>query len=188
MGVENILEKITLEASAAAESILSDAKKEAAAIVEETKKKASESYSKSLDSAEKEAIESINHIRSMAALEARKMKLAAKREVIDEVFAAAAKKLRNLPDNEYAAFLAAMANASAEKGTLWFSDRDFRLAEQVRPYFKGDFKISKTTVKKLADGFIIKNGSIQVKCSIDELLSVKRADLEPVAVKVLFAE
>ncbi len=188
MGVENILEKITLEATAAAESVISDAKKEAVSIVEEAKKKAADSYAKSLDAAEKEAIESINHIRSMAALEARKMKLAAKREIIDETFVAAANRLRNLPDNEYAAFLAAMANASAEKGTLWFSERDFRLAEQVRPYLKGEFKISRTTVKKLSDGFIIKNGNIQVKCSIEELLSVKRAELEPVAVNILFAE
>lgn len=188
MGVENILEKITLEASTAAEAVISEAKKDAVSIVEESKKKASESYAKSLEDAEKEAIESINHIRSMAALEARKLKLAAKRDVIDEAFALAANRLRTLPDNEYAAFLASMANASAEKGTLWFSERDSRLAEQVRPYLKGEFKISKSTVKKLSDGFIIKNGSIQVNCSVNELLSVKRAELEPVAVKVLFAE
>ena len=188
MGVENILEKITLEASSAAESVISAAKNEAVAIVEEAKKKAAESHAKSLDAAEKEAIESINHIRSMAALEARKLKLAAKRDVIDETFDAVANRLRSLPDNDYAAFLAAMANASAEKGTLYFSDRDYRVAELVRPYLKGDFKISKTTVKKLSDGFIIKNGSIQVNCSIAELLSVKRAELEPVAVKILFAE
>ena len=80
------------------------------------------------------------------------------------------------------------ANASAEKGMLWFSERDYPLAELVRPFLKGEFKISKSTVKKLSDGFIIKNGSIQVNCSIAELLSVKRTELEPVAVKILFAE
>ena len=188
MGVENILEKITLDASSAAESLIVAAKNEAVSIVEESKKKAAEAHAKSLENAEKEAIDSINHIRSMAALEARKMKLAAKRDVIDEAFNAVAERLRSLPDNEYAAFLAAMANASSDKGMLWFSERDFHLAEAVRPYLKGDFKISKSTVKKLPDGFIIKNGSIQVNCTIDELLSVKRSELEPVAVKILFAE
>lgn len=188
MGVENILEKITLDASSAAEAVVAAAKSEAVGIVEEAKKKAADSYAKSLEAAEKEAIESVNHIRSMAALEARKMKLAAKREVIDETFDAVCKRIKSLPDNEYAAFLAAMANVSAEKGTLWFSERDSRISELVRPHLKGEFKISKSTVKNLPDGFIIKNGSIQVTCSVEELLSVKRAELEPVAVKALFTE
>lgn len=188
MGLENILEKITLNASTEVESVISAAKSEAVAIVEQAKKKAAEDYAKSLEAAEKEAIEFVNHVRSMSALESRKMKLAAKREIIDETFAVVCNKLKNLPDGEYSAFLASLANSSANKGTLYFSDRDSRLAELVRAHLQGDFKISKTTVKKLPDGFIIKNGNIQVVCTVEELLSVNRAWLEPIAVKELFAE
>ena len=188
MGLENILEKINLNTSTEVESVISAAKNQAVAIVEEAKKKAAEDYAKSLEAAEKEAIEAVNHVRSMTSLESRKMKLAAKREVIDETFAVVCNKLKNLPDGEYAVFLASLANAYANKGTLYFSDRDSRISELVRPHLQGDFKISKTTVKKLPDGFIVKNGNIQVVCTVEELLSVKRAELEPIAVKVLFAE
>lgn len=188
MGVDNILEKITLDASASAESIVSAAKTEALGIVEEAKKKAADAYSRSIEDAEKEAIESINHIKSMAALESRKMQLAAKREVIDEVFMSAAERFRKLPESRYSAFLAAMANSASENGMLYFSETDAKFAEAVRPLLKGELKIAKNSVRTLQSGFVIKNGNIQINCSVEGLLEDRRSELEPVAVRKLFTK
>lgn len=187
MGVENILEKIALEASSSAESLIKNAQNEASEITKKAKIKASESSAANLENAEKNAIDSINHIKSMAALESRKMRLSAKRDVIEETFKVVTEKLLNLSDTEYTALLVYMAHSSADRGTIWFSERDFRFADSVRPYLKSEFKISKSTVKKLSNGFIIKNGNIQVTCTVEELLSVNRSELESVAAKVLFS-
>ena len=111
-----------------------------------------------IEAAEKDAIDRINHIKSTAALESRKLILAAKRDVINEVLDDITPTFRKLPKDEYAAFLVDVAVKSSEKGTLFFANVDYDVADKVRDLLRDrpQYKVAKTTVKDISSGLIIK--------------------------------
>ena len=129
MSTEKILNKINQEAETAAAGILAAAKAKAdastAAILDDAKKKVAEIQRQSDATAEE------IHKRNMlvAGLEGRKSALAAKRTVLDEAFAMAAKTLNALPQERYEALVTAIVLEAAQTGeeTLQIPQKDAEL-------------------------------------------------------------
>ena len=190
MGIDNILDRIAVDSEKAAESITSEARAKATELYAERTAEAKLAAAALIEAAEKGAIERINHIKSTAALESRKLVLAAKREVIDEVFDDITATFRKLPKDEYAAFLAGVAVKSSEKGTLFFANVDYDVADKVREYLKDkpQYKFAKTTVKDIASGFVIKYDNVRIDCSVDSIVENMRPELEAIVVSKLFPE
>lgn len=190
MGIDNILDRIAVDSEKAAESITSEARAKATELYAERTAEAKLAAAALIETAEKNAIERINHIKSTAALESRKLVLAAKREVIDEVFDDITSTFRKLPKEEYAAFLAGVAAKSSEKGTLFFANIDYDVADKVREYLKDkpQYKVAKTTVKDISSGFIIKYDNVRIDCSIDAIVENMRPELETIVASKLFPE
>ncbi|MBE6896458.1 MAG: hypothetical protein E7477_05090 [Ruminococcaceae bacterium] len=190
MGIDNILDRIAVDSEKAAESITSEARAKATELYAERTAEAKLAAAALIETAEKNAIERINHIKSTAALESRKLVLAAKREVIDEVFDDITSTFRKLPKEEYAAFLAGVAVKSSEKGTLFFANIDYDVADKVREYLKDkpQYKVAKTTVKDISSGFIIKYDNVRIDCSIDAIVENMRPELETIVASKLFPE
>lgn len=190
MGIDNILDRIAVDSEKAAESITSEARAKATELYAERTAEAKLAAAALIETAEKNAIERINHIKSTAALESRKLVLAAKREVIDEVFDDITSTFRKLPKEEYATFLAGVAVKSSEKGTLFFANIDYDVADKVREYLKDkpQYKVAKTTVKDISSGFIIKYDNVRIDCSIDAIVENMRPELETIVASKLFPE
>jgi V/A-type H+-transporting ATPase subunit E len=190
MGIDNILERIAVDAEKNAEDITSEARKKATELYAERTAEAKTESSALIDAAEKEAIDTINHIRSTASLESRKLVLAAKRDVIDEVFDEIPSAFRRMPRDEYASFLAGVAVRSSEKGTLYFANADFEVADKVKELLKDkpQYKVAKTTVKDINSGFCIKYENVKINCSIDSIVETMRPELEAIVVSRLFPD
>ncbi|MBQ1862130.1 MAG: V-type ATP synthase subunit E [Clostridia bacterium] len=190
MGIDNILERIAVDAEKSASDVTSEARKKATEIYAERTAEAKTASAEQIEAAEKEAINTINHIKSTAALESRKLILGAKRAVIDEVFDDIPSAFRRMPKDEYAAFLAGVAVKSSEKGTLYFANADFDVADKVKELLKDkpQYKVAKSTVKDISSGFCIKYDNVKINCSIDSIVENMRPELESIVVSKLFPE
>lgn len=190
MGIDNILERISVGSEKEAEKITAEARAKATEIYAERTAEAKIAAAALIEAAEKDAIDRINHIKSTAALESRKLILAAKRDVINEVLDDIAPTFRKLPKDEYAAFLADVAVKSSEKGTLFFANVDYDVADKVRELLsdKPQYKVAKTTVKDISSGFIIKYENVRIDCSVESIVENMKTELETIIASKLFPE
>lgn len=188
MGIDYILEKIAFAGDSAAEKILAEAKQTAAEIVSKKAAEASSENEALVSRAEQEAISQINHVKSTVALESRKLFLAAKREVIEEVFAEAKVAFRKLPAEDYAVFLTKVARKVSDRGSLVFAQNDAGVSERVKELLKDNpnYKVLKQTVKTIDSGFILKYDNVQINCSVDSIVENMRSELEHIIVSKLF--
>ena len=190
MGIDNILERISVCSEKEAEKITAEARAKATEIYAERTAEAKIAAAALIEAAEKDAIDRINHIKSTAALESRKLVLAAKRDVINEVLDDIAPTFRKLPKDEYAAFLADVAVKSSEKGTLFFANVDYDVADKVRDLLRDrpQYKVAKTTVKDISSGFIIKYENVRIDCSVESIVENMKTELETIIASKLFPE
>ncbi len=190
MGIDNILERISVGSEKEAEKITAEARAKATEIYAERTAEAKIAAAALIEAAEKDAIDRINHIKSTAALESRKLILAAKRDVINEVLDDITPTFRKLPKDEYAAFLADVAVKSSEKGTLFFANVDYDVADKVRELLrdKPQYKVAKTTVKDISSGFIIKYENVRIDCSVESIVENMKTELETIIASKLFPE
>ena len=190
MGIDNILERISVGSEKEAEKITAEARAKATEIYAERTAEAKIAAAALIEAAEKDAIDRINHIKSTAALESRKLVLAAKRDVINEVLDDITPTFRKLPKDEYAAFLVDVAVKSSEKGTLFFANVDYDVADKVRDLLrdKPQYKVAKTTVKDISSGFIIKYENVRIDCSVESIVENMKTELETIIASKLFPE
>ena len=190
MGIDNILERISVGSEKEAEKITAEARAKATEIYAERTAEAKIAAAALIEAAEKDAIDRINHIKSTAALESRKLILAAKRDVINEVLDDITPTFRKLPKDEYAAFLVDVAVKSSEKGTLFFANVDYDVADKVRDLLRDrpQYKVAKTTVKDISSGFIIKYENVRIDCSVESIVENMKTELETIIASKLFPE
>lgn len=196
-GVEKIKERILEEARSQAETNIERAKEQADAIIETAQKDADSRKNKILEKARQDAVELKKRLRSVAELEARKKKLQAKQEIIEEAFNAAIEKLSALSDEEYKKIITQMIISSVETGTeeIILSPKDKKKLspdfiqkinkELASKKIKGNLTLSKET-RDIKGGFILKSGDIETNNSFEALIRMKREEIEPDVVKALF--
>lgn len=115
-GIEKITHRIEAEAQHEIDNILSAARAEAETIAARYETAADKEGQDILARGRKAAEERVERLESVAALEARKLTLAAKQEMLGNAFDLALKQLTDLPEEEYVALLAKMAAKSALTG------------------------------------------------------------------------
>lgn len=188
MGIDSILERITAAGNEAAEKTVAKAHEKAAEILKQKAADSSAENDALIKEAEQEAINQINHVRSTVALESRKLVLAAKREVIDEVFDDVIMAFGKMPSEDYAVFMAKLARKVSERGTLTFSANDAKIADRVRDLLKDNtnYKVTKQTVKTIQSGFVLKYDNVQINCSVESIVENMKNELEPMIVAKLF--
>jgi vacuolar-type H+-ATPase subunit E/Vma4 len=116
-GLVKVIDHIRSESEAQCKEIIRNATEECARIRAEYSQKEQDEYWKYVNNGTKEVEERIEQLSSLANLEAHKMLNATHQEMLDEVFALAAKKLRELPERDYKAVLKRLklnADCSAE--------------------------------------------------------------------------
>jgi len=197
MEAEQVVGKILSEARAEAEKIISGAKSKAAAEQEKLESELAK-YNKETETLAAEAAEDKRgRMLAMARMDVRKEMGAAKVALVDEVFARAHERIRNLGDDEHRKLISELIVKAVETGdeeVIVGRDEkriDDKLIKQVNRQlgsgFMGNLRLSRERAD-ISGGFILRRNNIQVNVSIEVLVNSMREELESEVVKDLFSE
>jgi V/A-type H+-transporting ATPase subunit E len=191
--LENITERIKKDASSKANKIINDAKQEA----DEILKRANEELEKEKKALELETKKTIkiqkNRAISEAKLEARKMKLAAKEEVITQAFELANERLANLEDPEIKVYLKkAISNAVSLLGNdvvVLCNSKDSKEAAITAQGISSNITVSSEDIDYLG-GCVIraKNETAQIDATFEGVMDRIKGDLRRDVAQILFDE
>lgn len=197
MGAEKIIEKIIADAEEKAREITSDAQAEAGRIVAAANEAAAKKKEKSLAEGEKEAVLTKQRIVSSAHMEAKKLLLQARQDLLSEAFAAALDKIKNMDNAQFERLMTDLMVNLIETGdeTVIINEAD---KKRLSPDFI--YYVNRTVAKEqvpcnvtmsdeardIPSGFILKRGDVEINATFEALLRQKKDALSAEVVKILF--
>ncbi|HIV02321.1 MAG TPA: V-type ATP synthase subunit E [Candidatus Aphodoplasma excrementigallinarum] len=197
MGAEKIIEKIIADAEEKAREITSGAQAEAGRIVAAANEAAAEKKEKSLAEGEKEAALTKQRIVSSAHMEAKKLLLQARQDLLSEAFAAALNKIQNMDNAQFERLMTDLMVNLIETGdeTVIINEAD---KKRLSPDFL--YYVNRTVAKEqvpcnvtmsdeardIPSGFILKRGDVEINATFEALLRQKKDALSAEVVKILF--
>lgn len=197
MDIKKITDRIAAEAQSEIDAVLGRGKAQADKIRADFEAKARNTYDELLRTGTDEVEQDVQRQGRNARLEARKAILSLKQEMIAAAYEKAGEKLLALPEAEYAAFLARQAGAAALTGreeiVLNDSDRK-KVGEKVvaaanalavKRGLPGELKLSANT-RPIRGGLVLRQGDIEVNCTLDSLLDLSRGSLDAEVADILF--
>ncbi len=199
MAVEDILKRIETEAGACAEELRRQGAGEAARVEKDGGERSAQLREEVLADGAYRAEREHERLLSVARLEERKQFLAAKQELLGELFKEAGERIAKLGDEEAMALLARVAFAAVTGGDeeIVFSEGDRKrlgdklvkrlnklLADSGR---RGECKLSAQT-RPINGGLIVLGGKREANCTFDALFKEERSNLEPEVARLLFAD
>ena len=196
-GAERIIQRILDDANSKAAEIKVAAEEKIRAAEADARQNAARKQEHLLEQARKEAEEQKRRIIGVAQLEARKDLLSAKQELISEAFEKSLDQLAGMDDRSYLAIIQGMLLSLVETGTekVICSARDQKRIPNglwkeineslVKKGKKGNLELAKET-RDIRGGFILQAEGVEMNCSFESLLELKRDQLEPEIAAVLF--
>ena len=195
MSVNNITSKILRDAEGRKESILAAAEEEKNKILSKKVASAKELETEILEKAEIEAKSKRERVISGAKLKARNEKLAAKQEVIEEVFSKSVETLCKLNDREFVKFIKdsiLSLNIDGDETLILNEDGNKIVSKEVvaeinaeLKAIKGEIKISET-IGSFRGGFILEKGGVEINNTFEALVDSLKDELEFEVAQVLF--
>ncbi len=187
-GLDKIIARLEADTAAACDAIADEARKNADALIAGANEEGNALIRAAEAAAEKQAEGVLARARSAAALESRRMKLAAKLSAVDGVIGEAKRRFVELPDQAYFDTLHTllMKNAPEKGGVLYFGKRDLG---RLPAAFAASLPAGVTLSRSPADipaGFILKAGNIDINCTPDALFAAAREPLRAAASEALF--
>lgn len=190
--VKNITSKILKDAEAGKENILAAAEEEKNKILSKKASAANEIAQEILQKAEADAKSKKERVISSAKLKVRNNKLAAKQEIIDEVFEKSINKLTELSKEQFLNFVknSILSMNLTGKQTLILNETGLKFVDdsfidELNKEAKATIALSKTA-GNFKGGFILKNNGIEINSTYEALVSSLRDELEFEVAKVLF--
>lgn len=197
IGIEKITARITAEAKAQANAVRVDGEHKAAAIRAEYEKKAQDEYQALVDAGTRDTEQRVQRLDRTARLEAKKNILTLKQDMLAAAYDRARTMILGLPEENYTAFLAHQAGRAASTGReeviLSAADRA-RVGEKVvqaanallvKRGLPGQLVLSAAT-RPLSGGLVLRQGDIEVNCSLDSLLEMSHGSLDAEVADILF--
>ena len=190
--VSNLTSKILKDAEAGKENILAAAEEEKSKVLSKKVSSANEIAKEILEKAEVEAKSKKERVISSAKLKVRNNKLAAKQEIINEVFEKSIDKLTTLSKEEFLSFLENTISSMnltgrqtliLNKEGLKFVDSEF--IDKLNKKINAEITLSETA-GNFKGGFILENNGIEINSTYEALVSSLRDELEFEVAKVLF--
>lgn len=196
-GTEKIIAHIRSDAKTQADAILAQAEQQCAEIRADYEKKAADTYGEKIRAGVKDCQDKVDSVDRIARMEARKELLGLKQDMVSRSFDLARQKITELPDKQYAAFLAKLAAEAAVTGEeeilLNARDKEKLGAEVVKTANERLVQAGKPGRLRLADGvgsfeggLILRRGSIEANCTVELLVELRRADMASQVAAVLF--
>lgn len=190
--IKNITSKILKDAEAGKENILATAEEEKNKILSRKLSSANEVAQEILDKAEVEAKSKKERVISSAKLKVRNNKLAAKQEIINEVFEKSVDELTKLSKEAFLNFvkntissmnLSGKQTLILNEAGLKFVDASF--IDDLNKNLNAQIILSETP-GSFKGGFILENNGIEINSTYEALVSSLRDELEFEVAKVLF--
>ena len=195
-GIEKIIERINAASAEECAVIAQEAEKDCEVIRADYAQKVQRVYESAVKNGETEARLVAERFVRNAKLNARKDILTAKQEAMDMAFAAAKAKLEAMDEDKYVAWLADMAcEASDGSGELILSKRDAALGDKIVAKAneallakgkKAELTVS-TETQDLDAGFVLRDGKLEVNCTLSAILDMKRKDIAAAVADMLFS-
>lgn len=193
-GIEKITQLIESDAQAEIDRILGDARDEAQRIAADYREQADAEAAELAAKNEKAAAEREERLVSVAQMEARKVTLGAKQEMVGKVYIRALEKLRAMPDEQYVAVLADLLIQASSSGCeeVVFSKEDRervgKAAVEKANAASGKKLTLSAETRPIEGGFVLKNQNVEVNCAFDTLVRLQKAETAGAVVKKLFPE
>ncbi|NLY89815.1 MAG: hypothetical protein GX085_09410 [Firmicutes bacterium] len=197
--LQPLLDSILEDARKEAEQIRKKGRAEAEKLRSEYKEKAEHLREEIMSRRQRQAAEEKNRRKIQAQMDAGRELLAAKNQLVEEVFQALKKRLAGMKDEDYRQLLRKLILQAVETGEekLFFSVPDCRwlgeafLAELNQELERQGRKGALTYGEAAADlsgGFILQQGKIIQNFSLENLVEMKRDDLLPEIGRRLFTD
>ena len=192
-GIEKITGRIESDAAREAETIQEEARRQAGEIAARYEAQARRESADILERGRRAAGERVERLASVAQLEARKLELAAKQELLERAYETALEKLTGLPEGSYTDLLAQLAVEASSTGreAVILSAKDrarYGKAAVTRANEKlgdGHLTLSEQT-RPIRGGLILSDGDVEVNCAFETLVRLQRGELDRQVAKVLF--
>lgn len=196
-GIEKITLRIAADSQKEIEALLGKAQAEAKEITAGYKEKAQADYDEALRQGKADADYRVERMSGVAQLEARKLKLSAKQEMLDKAFDAAMGKLLAMPEEEYAALLTdlAVSGVSTGKEALIFSVKDRprygkRVVIAANEKLEAMGRTAELTLsqesREFEGGLYIQDGNIENNCTFSTILRILREQMAAEVAGILF--
>ncbi|WP_130870679.1 V-type ATP synthase subunit E [Intestinimonas massiliensis (ex Afouda et al. 2020)] len=192
-GIEKITGRIAEDAGREIDSLLADARRQADEITARYEAQARRESEDIISRGKRNADERVERLASVAQLDARKLELAAKQEMLARAYDLALEQLLNLPEKEYVALLADLAVKASSTGreAVIFSQKDrTRYGKAVVTQANerlgdGHLTLSEQT-RPIKGGLILSDGDVEVNCTFETLVRLQRGEMDREVAKVLF--
>lgn len=196
-GIETITGRIQADAQAEIDKIHADAAQKAEKIRADYAARVEREAADILARGENSAAERESRLVSAAQMDAGKMTLAAKQELLDQAFQLALDKLLHLPESDYIALLAKLAVSASAAGTEYLilnaADRtrvgdkvcaaaNRLLADAGKP---ASLTLSEET-RAIRGGLLLSDGAVEVNCALETLVRLSRSELTGEVTQILF--
>ena len=192
-GIEKITQRIASEAQAEIDRILGDARDEADRIAESYRAQADGEAAELNARNEKNAAEREERLVSAAQMEARKVLLAAKQEMVEKAYIQALDKLCAMPKEQYVDVLAKLLVEASSNGKeeAVFSKEDREqvgkaAVEKANQISGKQLRLSEESLP-IRGGFILKDKNVEVNCTFETLVRLQKAETAGAVAKTLFA-
>lgn len=196
VGTEKIIDKILADANSKADLIIKEAEDEAKTLMAQTGKSADSKKEESLEKGRVEAELTKKRIIASAQMEAKKLLLKTKQDLLAEAFEAALAKIRGMSDEDFRALMTRLIAGMIETGkeTVIINDADKKrlgadFLKSVNESISKDRPCSITLsdeVRDIPSGFILKRGDIEINATFEALFRQNRDALSAEIVKILF--
>lgn len=191
-GIEKIIDRILGDAQAEVDATLSQAKAQADEITAKYAAQAEREYKDLTAKGAAAAAERESHLNSSAQMEAKKLMLFAKQEMLDKAFEEALRQLNSLPDDQMTALLAKLAQRASTTGTeqiiLSGAVKD-RLGKAVVAKANKEGNLHLTLSQQsgpFQGGLLLSDGDVEVNCTFDTLVRLTRGEISGQVAQALF--
>lgn len=196
-GIEKLTGRIYEEAEKEASTIIGAAEKEANDITAKIEATALEEYEVIVKKGKLAAEQREERLASSAKLEAKKLVLESKQAMVSKAFELALEKLKNLDDDKYISFLSNLTVEASRSGNeqILLSENDrtkygTEVVNSANKKLAENGKVANISLSdesaKIEGGLILKENNIEMNCSFEMLLKLKRDELATEVSKVLF--
>ncbi len=190
MSKEAIIDKILSDANLKGDAIIGEANEKANEIISLAANQCKDYLYKSKTEIDRLTLEIDERSRSVAELDARKLLLAAKAQVLDSVYAKTLEKLRNLDKEQYSALIFSMLENAKDGDVVTVSERekDIVTKESLTDFAKKK-GISLTLADKFGDfdgGVIISENGVDNNFTLEVEVALLREQTETKIAKEIF--
>lgn len=197
-GIEKITARLCADAQAEIDALNAETDAACALITKEYEEKAAEVYARRMNRGKADCETRVERLGAAADMAERKAILAFKQDMVSEAFEKAIAEIIAMPKADYVAFLAAQAAKAAVYGTeelaLNAHDRE-ELGKDVlkaanalmaKRGVHGGMSLAEDAAD-IRGGVIVRQGNIEINCSVETLVLLQRSELASQVANILFS-